>query len=134
MAEQKKQNGGGGRRRRARYLRLEELKTEGEKVYTANCVACHQANGKGIPGTFPALDGIEDRQRAQGRPCRHRHERQDRHGHGGIQAAVGYQIAAVITYERNSWGNTAGDMVQPPKSRRSMASNAISATSRAHVA
>ena len=30
----------------------EELKAEGEKVYTANCVACHQANGKGIPGTF----------------------------------------------------------------------------------
>ena len=29
----------------------------GEKVYAANCVACHQANGKGVPRAFPALDG-----------------------------------------------------------------------------
>ncbi|OYV47003.1 MAG: hypothetical protein B7X10_04600, partial [Burkholderiales bacterium 21-58-4] len=35
-----------------------ELFARGEKVFSANCVACHQANGKGIPGTFPALDGI----------------------------------------------------------------------------
>ena len=35
----------------------DELKAEGEKVYAANCVACHQANGKGIPGTFAALAG-----------------------------------------------------------------------------
>ena len=36
---------------------MDELKAEGEKVYAANCVACHQANGKGVPGTFAALDG-----------------------------------------------------------------------------
>ena len=34
-----------------------ELVARGEKVYAANCVACHQANGKGVPGAFPALDG-----------------------------------------------------------------------------
>ncbi|MWO48304.1 c-type cytochrome, partial [Escherichia coli] len=34
-----------------------ELVARGEKVFAANCVACHQANGKGIPGSFPALDG-----------------------------------------------------------------------------
>ena len=33
-----------------------ELRTRGEKVYAANCVACHQANGQGVPGAFPALD------------------------------------------------------------------------------
>ena len=31
--------------------------SRGEKVYAANCVACHQANGKGLPPAFPALDG-----------------------------------------------------------------------------
>ena len=36
---------------------LDDLVARGEKVYTANCVACHQATGKGIPGAFPALDG-----------------------------------------------------------------------------
>src|SRR5690606_6738382 len=38
----------------------DELVTRGEKVYTTYCVACHQANGKGLPGTFPALDGSEE--------------------------------------------------------------------------
>mgnify|MGYP000679814324 CR=1 FL=1 len=34
-----------------------ELIARGEKVYAANCVACHQGSGKGIVGSFPALDG-----------------------------------------------------------------------------
>ena len=46
---------------------LAELKARGEKVYAANCVACHQANGMGVPGAFPALAGSQDRQRAEGR-------------------------------------------------------------------
>ena len=36
---------------------IDELKTKGEKVYTANCAVCHQATGKGVPGAFAALDG-----------------------------------------------------------------------------
>jgi len=36
---------------------IDELKQRGEKVYAANCVVCHQATGKGVPGAFPALDG-----------------------------------------------------------------------------
>jgi cytochrome c oxidase subunit 2 len=32
---------------------IDELKTKGEKVYAANCVACHQANGKGVPAPSP---------------------------------------------------------------------------------
>jgi mono/diheme cytochrome c family protein len=32
---------------------------DGQQVYTANCVACHQAGGKGLPGVFPPLDGSE---------------------------------------------------------------------------
>src|SRR5512134_696676 len=36
---------------------LDELKAQGEKIYAGNCVACHQATGMGVPGTFPALSG-----------------------------------------------------------------------------
>ena len=67
----------------------DELKAEGEKVYNANCVACHQANGKGIPGTFAALDGSKIATGPKGEHLIHRHERQERHSHGGIQAPVG---------------------------------------------
>ena len=42
---------------RTRSGRCDELDARGEKVYAANCVACHQANGKGTPPAFPPLDG-----------------------------------------------------------------------------
>jgi cytochrome c oxidase subunit II len=91
-----------------------ELKARGEKVYAANCVACHQATGKGLPPAFPALDGSKI---ATG----------DKKAHidivlngkaGTAMAAFAKQlsdtdIAAVITYERNAWGNKTGDAVQP---------------------
>lgn len=32
---------------------------DGKQIFTANCVACHQATGKGLPGVFPPLDGSE---------------------------------------------------------------------------
>jgi cytochrome c oxidase subunit 2 len=99
---------------------LDELKARGEKVYAANCVACHQATGKGTPPAFPPLDGSK----VVGGP---------KEGHIDIvlngrpntaMAAFGKQlndtdVAAVITYERNSWSNKAG-MVQPAevKARR----------------
>ena len=92
----------------------DELKARGEKVYAANCVACHQVSGKGLPPAFPALDGSKI---ATG----------DKNAHidivlngktGTAMAAFAKQlsdtdIAAVVTYERNAWGNKAGDMVQP---------------------
>jgi cytochrome c oxidase subunit 2 len=93
---------------------LDESKAYGEKVYATNCVACHQATGKGIPGAFPALDGSKI---ATG----------PKEGHlnivvngksGTAMAAFGKQlsdadIAAVITYERNAWGNKTGEVIQP---------------------
>ncbi len=99
---------------------LEDLKARGEKVYASNCAVCHQPNGKGNPPAFPALDGSKTVNGPKeghidtvlnGRP-------------GTAMAAWGKQlsdtdIAAVITYERNSWGNKAG-IVQPAevKARR----------------
>lgn len=92
----------------------DELIAKGEQVYTTNCVACHQATGEGIPGTFPALKGSKI---ATGPIADHLNR--VIHGKPGTaMAAFGTQlgdseIAAVITYERNSWGNNTGDAVQP---------------------
>ena len=92
----------------------DELVAKGEKIYQTNCMACHQANGQGIPGVFAALAGSKI---ATG----------EKAGHinivlngktGTAMAPWGGQlndleIASVITYERNSWGNNTNDTVQP---------------------
>ncbi len=93
---------------------LEELIERGERVYATACAACHQANGAGIPPTFPALKGspvvIEDL------PA---HLDIVVNGVSGTaMQAFGPQLseadlAAVITYERNAWGNNTGEMVTP---------------------
>jgi cytochrome c oxidase subunit 2 len=92
----------------------DELKAKGEKVYAANCTACHQATGKGLPPAFPALDGSKI---ATGDKAAHI-DRVLNGKTGTAMAAFGKQlsdtdIAAVITYERNAWGNKTGDAAQP---------------------
>jgi cytochrome c oxidase subunit 2 len=91
-----------------------ELMARGEKVYTGTCAACHQANGEGIPGTFPALkrSPIATGPKAD-------HLALVMNGKTGT-AMVGFanqlsdtELAAVISYQRNSWGNNTGDLVQP---------------------
>ena len=97
-----------------------DLVARGEKVYAANCVACHQATGKGNPPAFPPLDGSK----VVNGP-KEGHMDTVLNGKPGTAMAAFKQqlsdteIAAVITYERNSWGNKAG-MVQPAevKARR----------------
>jgi cytochrome c oxidase subunit 2 len=93
---------------------LADLKARGEKVYAANCVACHQANGQGVKGAFPALDGSALIKEPKGR-----HIEIVLNGkQGTAMAPFGKQlsdtdIAAVITYERNSWSNKTGEVIQP---------------------
>jgi cytochrome c oxidase subunit 2 len=92
----------------------EELMKHGEQVYNANCAMCHQPNGQGLPGAFPALAGSKV---ATGPKAEHIHVVV--HGRPGTaMQAFGTQlkpaeIAAVITFERNSFGNHTGDLVQP---------------------
>lgn len=93
---------------------LEELKARGEKVYNTHCAACHQANGAGIAGAFPALNGSKI---ATGDKAAHIHIVLNGKA-GTSMAAFGAQlsdtdIAAVVTYERNAWGNHTGDVIQP---------------------
>ena len=93
---------------------MDKLMALGKTIYETHCAACHQINGEGIPPAFPALKGSSI---ATG-PVE---------GHMNIvvngkqstsMAAYGPQLtdaelAAVITYERNAWGNNTGDKVQP---------------------
>ncbi|MBA2351568.1 MAG: cytochrome c oxidase subunit II [Burkholderiales bacterium] len=92
---------------------LDELKALGEKVYASNCVACHQANGQGLPGVFAAVDGSKI---ATG--DKNAHIDIVLNGKPGTAMAPFKQlsdvdIAAVVTYERNSWSNKTGDAIQP---------------------
>lgn len=97
----------------AMNMTMAESMDIGEKVYNANCAACHMPNGEGLPGVFPALKGsqiaLED---------------QPKHIDILINGVTGSamqayakqltmsEIAAVVTYERNAWGNNTGDLVQ----------------------
>lgn len=92
----------------------EDLMAKGEKIYTTNCVACHQATGLGVPGVFPAL---KDSKIAKGAMADHL-AIVIKGKAGTAMAAWGQQlnnleIAAVVTYERNAWGNNMGDAAQP---------------------
>jgi len=92
----------------------DELMEKGKQVYNTVCAACHQPNGQGLPPTFPALAGSKI---ATGPVDAHIDI--VLHGKPGTaMAAFGNQLgavdlAAVITYERNSFGNSTGDVVQP---------------------
>lgn len=93
---------------------MDELMSKGEEVYSSSCVACHLANGKGITGAFPALVGSPI---ALGPMAEHLGIVLNGKA-GTAMQAFGEQlsdaeIAAVITYERNAWGNDKGDFLQP---------------------
>ncbi|MCZ6804007.1 MAG: cytochrome c oxidase subunit II [Proteobacteria bacterium] len=95
-------------------MSMEELMAKGEKVYATSCAACHMANGQGLEGTFPALAGSPI---ATGPLAAHL-DRVINGKAGTMMVAFGTQLkdaelAAVITFERNSWGNDTGDVVQP---------------------
>ena len=96
------------------HMDLAQLMTHGERVYQTNCASCHLANGAGLPGAFPAL--LQD---SAATGALQAHLGIVINGvPGTAMAAFGVQLsaadlAAVITYERNAWGNDTGDLVQP---------------------
>lgn len=93
---------------------LKESMARGEKVYSTTCVACHQANGEGMPPTFPSLKGGKI---TTGPKDGHIH--QVMYGKPGTAMQAfkdqlsDQEIADVVTYERNAWGNNKGDFVTP---------------------
>lgn len=92
---------------------LDEMMTLGEQVYLKACAACHQVNGAGIPGVFPAL---KDSPLALGDISQHLDIVIN--GKAGTAMAAftnqlsKKEIAAVVTYERNAWDNNTGDVIQ----------------------
>jgi len=97
---------------------LQELTARGEKVFTANCAACHQANGKGVPGAFPALDGSKVVTGPKDEQIKTVLNGVVKNGQPTAMIAwrntlSDTDIAAVITYTRNSWSNHTGEAVQP---------------------
>lgn len=97
----------------AQALPMEELMAKGEKVYNSVCAVCHQANGQGLPGVFP---GLKSSKIATG-PIATHIAVVLRGVPGTAMQAFGGQLddgdlAAVITYERNAWGNNTGDILQ----------------------
>jgi len=93
---------------------LQDLLTQGETVYKANCAVCHGATGAGIPGAFPAMTNSPI---ATGDAAEHMNVVMN--GRSGTAMAAyktqlnDIDLAAVITFERNSLGNSVGDMIQP---------------------
>ncbi|MBB5204526.1 cytochrome c oxidase subunit 2 [Inhella inkyongensis] len=93
--------------------KLEELIARGEKVYNANCAACHRADGKGA-GPIKPLDGsavVLDADKAKQIAIL-----LNGAGNGAMPAwkqLSDTELAAVITYTKNSWSNKTGQIVQP---------------------
>lgn len=113
----------------------DELMAQGEEVYAKTCAGCHQANGMGLPGSYPPLVAGVAFSAPTGTT---RLEELGFWKNGKIQLgsvenhievvvngipnsrmfAFGGQlsdaeVAAVVTYERNAWGNDSGDVIQP---------------------
>ncbi|MBT8131700.1 MAG: cytochrome c oxidase subunit II [Gammaproteobacteria bacterium] len=94
-------------------LTFDDLMTRGETAYLTNCSACHQVNGQGLAPAFPTLVGSAIATGPLGP-----HLDQVLNGKPGTaMASFAYlsdvDIAAILTYERNSWGNDTGDVIQP---------------------
>ena len=92
----------------------EELLAKGEEVYSVHCIACHQSNGQGVPPVFPAIAGSAV---ATG-PVNEHLEVVYNGRAGTAMQAFGQQlsasdIAAVMHYQRNAFGNETGDVIQP---------------------
>ena len=97
----------------AKVWALDDLSKRGEKVYAANCAACHQATGKGagaikaIDGSAVVLDADKSKQIAV---------LLNGQNNGAMPAwkqLSDTEIAAVITYTKNNWSNKTGQIVQP---------------------
>lgn len=97
---------------------IDELKTKGEKVYNTNCVVCHQATGKGVPGAFAALDGSPV---VNGPKADQIHVLLNGKKSGAFPSEMpswktlsDSDIAAVITFTRNNWSNKAAENIVQP--------------------
>ncbi len=92
---------------------LDELKAAGEKVFAANCAACHQATGKGMPPAFPALDGSKVVNGPKAGQLALVLNGKQGTAMASFARLSDSELASVVTYTRNSWGNKTGEAIQP---------------------
>ena len=99
---------------RAKTWAMDELIATGEQVFTKHCATCHERDGMGQGSKYPALNGsvialgpIEDHL------MRVMSGLADTEMQAWAPQLSDLEIAAVITYERNSWSNETGDIIQP---------------------
>jgi cytochrome c oxidase subunit 2 len=110
-----------------RTMSKTELMTLGKSKYETNCLACHQADGHGIPPMFPALKGnpvvISDKIK--------RHVEIILNGvpksamQPYAKQLTDEEIAAIATYESNAWGNNANKLIQPQEVAKIRSDNNI---------
>lgn len=97
-----------------KFADIAEANKLGEEVYNGKCVACHQAGGVGLPPMFPALKGSKI---AGAKDQLAAHIDILNNGKNAMPAWKGVltpkELAAVVTFTRNAWGNNTGDLVQP---------------------
>jgi cytochrome c oxidase subunit II len=92
---------------------LADIRTRGEKVYAANCAACHQANGKGA-GPIKALDGAAVVLDAdKNKEISVLLNGQNNGAMPSWKQLSDTDLAAVITYTKNNWSNQTAQLVQP---------------------
>ncbi len=101
----------------------DELLAKGKETYEKQCAVCHQPNGLGLPPAFPALAGSKivtgPLLSPEGKLLKNSHLDRVLNGKEGTAMQAfrntlsDAELAAVITFERNSFGNTQGDLIQP---------------------
>jgi len=101
----------------------DELIAHGKDAYEKHCAACHQPDGKGVPPAFPALAGSKivngPLLSPEGKLIPDSHVDRVMNGKPGTAMQAfkttlsDTDIAAIVTYERNAFGNAKGDMIQP---------------------
>ncbi len=99
---------------RNRSWSMAELLPRGEAVFLEHCATCHQPEGTGQAGKYPALVGspittgaIEDHLN------RVMNGKADTEMQAWAPQLSDVDLAAVMTYERSAWGNNTGDLIQP---------------------
>ncbi len=91
-----------------------DLNDRGAKVYASNCVACHQATGKGVPGAFPALEGSKVVLGKQDDLIAILLKGKPGTAMASFKQLSDVELAAVATYARNAWGNKPEDAIVQP--------------------
>jgi cytochrome c oxidase subunit 2 len=91
---------------------LADLMARGEKVYAANCAACHRPDGKGA-GPIKALDGSDIVLNDAAKQVQILLNGAANGAMPAWKQLSDTEIAAVVTYTKNSWSNKTGKLVQP---------------------